>query len=148
MRRSAFFLGLAVLLAVTDVLAAEVIPVTLQLPAGYNAISNPVNATNNTVAALFPAVPNGTIFYKLNKATGGYSVNHFDSDQGGWEISGGAAGELKPGDGAWLYLPQPATVAWRGELPPPQTRLDLSFSGYNFIGCVGTQPCTFAELNR
>ena len=146
MRRSAFFLGLAVLLAVTDVMAAQAIPVTLQLPAGYNAISNPVNATNNSVAALMPAVPNGTILYKLNAATGGYSLNHFDSDQGGWEISSGAAGELKPGEGAWLYLPQPATVAWRGEVPPPQARLDLNFSGYNFIGCVGTQPCTFAEL--
>ena len=146
MRRSAFFLGLAVLLAVTDVMAAQMVPVTLHLPAGYNAISNPVNATNNAVAALLPAVPNGTIFYKIDSGTGGYSVNHFDSDQGGWESPGGAAGELKPGEGAWLYLPQPTTVSWSGVVPVPQARLDLNFSSYNFIGCVGTQPCSFAEL--
>ena len=146
MRRSAFFLGLVALLAATNAMSAQPVPVMLQLPAGYNAISNPVNATNNAVAALMPAVPDGTIFYKLNTATGEYSVTHFDAAQGGWEVSTGPAGELKPGDGAWLYLPQPATVAWRGESPPPRARLDLNFSGYNFIGCVGTQPCAFVEL--
>lgn len=146
MRRSAFFLGLAVLLAVTDVMAAQTVPVVLHLPAGYNAISNPVNATNNAVAALMPAVPDGAIFYKFDSGTGGYSVNQFDSNQGGWEISNGPAGELKPGDGAWLYLPQPADLSWSGVVPTPQARLDLNFSSYNFIGCVGTQPCSFAEL--
>ena len=134
------------LLAATVAMAEHLVPVTLHLPAGYNAISNPVNATNNTVAALLPAVPNGSEFYKFNAATGGYSINHFDSNQGGWEFPNGPAGELKPGDGAWLYLPLPADVSWSGVVPVPQARLDLSFSSYNFIGCVGTQPCSFAEL--
>jgi hypothetical protein len=80
--------------------------------AGFSLFSNPLMAEDNTVAALLPGVPTGTVVYKFDPATG-FSSNTF---VGVWLDS---AMTLVPGEGAFINVPAGSTAEaiFVGEVP-------------------------------
>lgn len=44
---------------------------------GFTLAANPLSATANTVAALFPGVPEGALIFTFNPGTGGFDINSF-----------------------------------------------------------------------
>ena len=77
---------------------------------------NPLCTTNNTLGALLPNVPPGTIVRKWN---GGYTTYQFDPDDLIWTPDGNAT--LNPGEGFTLQSPSAFTLTWTGCIPicPP-----------------------------
>ena len=71
--------------------------VNLTAPPGFSMISNPLNATNNTVSSLF-SVPNGVSIYKYNQAQGFIANNFFF----GWTDPNMT---LVPGEGIFFQNP-------------------------------------------
>lgn len=74
--------------------------VNVTVAPGFQMIANPLEATSNTVSALLSNVPEGTIIYKFNSATGQYSINTFDF--GEWSSPNET---LAPGEGAFIRNP-------------------------------------------
>jgi hypothetical protein len=87
--------------------------VNVTIPPGFSMIANPLNASTNTISALFGAAPDGTILYKFNPATGQYSINGKEFDE--WASPNDT---LLPGDGAFIFNggTQPFTVTFVGEV--------------------------------
>jgi hypothetical protein len=87
--------------------------VNVTVPRGFSMIANPLNASTNTIPALFASAPDGTIIYKFNSATGTYTSNL--KDFGEWSIPNDS---LLPGDGAFILNSgtQPFTVTFVGEV--------------------------------
>ena len=87
--------------------------VNTTLQPGFNMISNPLTAGDNTVAALFGEVPEETTVYKFNSETGQYDSASFEF--GEWSD---AAMTLVPGEGAFVKLSgaEPLTVTFVGEV--------------------------------
>lgn len=73
--------------------------VNVTLYPGFNLIANPLNTTNNTIAALLPNVPGGTILYKYVPGQG-YAAYTFDDLDLVWTPNGNAT--LNPGEGAFI----------------------------------------------
>ncbi len=101
---------LAAALAVTGVVAASaqtvysvnvVGYVNVTLYPGFNLVANPLNTTNNTIAALLPGIPNLTV-YKYVPGSGyiSYTYDEFDLV---WFPNGDAT--LNPGEGAFIKNP-------------------------------------------
>jgi hypothetical protein len=87
--------------------------VNVNVPPGFSMIANPLNASTNTITALFGAAPDGTVIYKFNPATGTYTSNL--KDFGEWSIPNDT---LVPGEGAFIRNngTQPFTVTFVGEV--------------------------------
>jgi hypothetical protein len=73
---------------------------------GYNLVSNPLNAANNTIASLFSnfqgGVVNGTAVFKF--VNGNFISARYDDFDGAY--GGAAATETTlPGDGVYVFLP-------------------------------------------
>jgi hypothetical protein len=66
---------------------------------GYTLISNPFDSGTNTLAALLPNVPPGSVIYKYTTGQG-YTSNTFSGGQ--WTAG---ATTLDPGDGGFIYNP-------------------------------------------
>lgn len=86
---------------------------SVKLPRGFRMVSNPFNARNNAVAALFPEMPDGTTLCKFdttlcrlgnNPVRGGHWAHYDDT--------------LLPGEGAIFFNPGPEerTVDFMGEV--------------------------------
>ncbi|MGC8742778.1 MAG: hypothetical protein ACP5T0_02720 [Verrucomicrobiia bacterium] len=76
--------------------------VNVTIKPGFNLIANPLNTTNNTIAALLPNVPGGTMLFKYVSGQG-YSVYTFDDLDMAWTPNGNAT--LNPGEGAFIRNP-------------------------------------------
>ena len=124
---------------------AQPLTYTLNLRPGYNAIANPLLVSNNSVNALFPVMPAGTMLAKFNRALGGFELNNYDPALGGWEFDSGFAGTLAPGEGAFLYVPVPIQLTISGEKHDPFPQLGAGY-GFNLVGCQSLNPCSFEEL--
>lgn len=74
----------------------------------FQMIGNPLNTTNNTVDALLPNPPAGTVLYKFNGTS--FDITTF---LGGWIPSGFT---LNPGEGAIVNSPSPWTNTFVGEV--------------------------------
>lgn len=72
------------------------------IPPGFSMIANQVDATNNTVGALIPTPPNGSIIYQFS-GTGFVANNYFF----GWSNPNMP---LSPGDGAFFFNPLPTAL--------------------------------------
>lgn len=70
--------------------------VNVDVPAGFAMIANPLQTTNNSVAALFPNVPDGTTIYKFNAGSFNESSTFLF---GAWA---NPTMTLDPGDGAFI----------------------------------------------
>jgi hypothetical protein len=85
--------------------------VKVDLQAGFTMIANPLNAPTNTIAALLPDVPDGTVIYKFDSAKQSFSVNA--KDFGEWSLPNDT---LAPGEGAFIKVAAPVTVTFVGEV--------------------------------
>ena len=83
------------------------------IPAGYSMIANPLEAKNNTVASLLPAVPDGMLVYKWIEGRQAWTCNSYSF--GEWDDP---TMTLPPGEGAIVKNPTgaPFTVHFVGEV--------------------------------
>jgi hypothetical protein len=124
---------------------AQPLTYTLNLRPGYNAIANPLLVSNNSVNALFPVMPAGTMLAKYNVALGGFVLNNYDPALGGWEFETGFAGTLAPGEGAFLYVPMLTHLTITGAKHNPTPQVGATY-GFNLVGCQSLDACSFEEL--
>jgi len=79
--------------------------VNVSVPSGFSAFSNPLIAADNSVGALLPTVPDGTVIYKFNGDAGFSAVSYFF----GWDDG---SVTLEPGEGALAFNPTADTLTW------------------------------------
>jgi hypothetical protein len=102
------------------------------LTPGFTMVSNPLIAADNTIQTLFNnfqgGVRDGTTVYKF--AGGGFLTAGFD-EFGGWSGTGATA-TLMPGEGAFVFIPNPIgaetpnkVLTFVGEVPQNQTSTPL-----------------------
>lgn len=84
--------------------------VNLAIPQGFAMIANPLNTTNNTLAALMPTAPDGTIVYKYTGT--GFAISSID-DLGEWSNPNVT---LNPGEGCFIRSPIAWTNTFVGEV--------------------------------
>lgn len=77
-------------------------------------IANQLNTTNNTLASLLPAPPDGTQFYKFTGS--GWNAYVFDALEGAWQPDGNVT--LNPGEGGFIKnnTSAPMTITFVGEV--------------------------------
>jgi hypothetical protein len=90
--------------------------VNVTLPPGFTILANPLNATSNNLATLFPSVPLGTRIFKYN--AGSFQISTFNEDDFGnsvWEPDR----VLNPGEGVFFQNNRSTniTVTFVGEVP-------------------------------
>jgi hypothetical protein len=88
----------------------------MSVPPGFSLIANPyyhnrgtkvVDAVpDNSVGEILKAVPEGTLLFKFDNATGRFSENRFRGK--GWSHPDQT---LSPGEGAFIFIPHKKTVA-------------------------------------
>ncbi len=79
--------------------------VNLNFATGFSIASNPLDGATNTVAVLFPSVPNGTSVFKFDTALGQYTGTTFLF--GNW---GNPTFSLVPGEGFFFKNPGATTI--------------------------------------
>jgi hypothetical protein len=79
------------------------------IPAGISLISNPFDRGDNTLANLFPAVPEGTAIYKWDESALTFTTCIFHD--GSWSAP---TMTLHPGEGAVIWVPNPQTLRFTG----------------------------------
>lgn len=77
--------------------------VNVVFPPGFSLGCNPLDGADNTLAALFPTVPNGTSIFKFDTATGNFVGGTFS--RGSWGQN--ATLTLVPGEGFFFKNPDP-----------------------------------------
>lgn len=89
--------------------------VNTPLVAGYNLISNPLDAADNSIAALFADAPDGTQVFKFEN--GAFVSTTKDELVGGFDPANVAATTVEPGQGVFVRVSAPATITFVGEVP-------------------------------
>jgi len=81
---------------------------------GFNLVSNPLKAADNTIATLFKSTPVGTVVYKYVGT--GYKSSTYDQDDLVFEPNGDLT--VVPGEGVFVQIPGTAdvTVTFVGEV--------------------------------
>jgi len=79
--------------------------VNINFPPGFSLACNPLEGATNTVAVLFPSVPNGTSVFKFDSAQGQYTGTTFLF--GNW---GNPSFSLVPGEGFFFKNPGATTI--------------------------------------
>lgn len=106
----------------------------------YQMFSNPLSTTNNTIAALFPAPPDGTLLYTWTAS--GYNIATFASFLGGWDQPNIT---INPGQGAFLLPAANFTNTFVGEVL--QGALSNPFPvGYSMVSSMVPQAGTLDDL--
>jgi hypothetical protein len=117
MRTKTLLLTAALALAGTATMSAQVYSVNavgyvnVTFKKGFTLAANPLNATDNKVAALFASAPDGTVIYKFT-AAGTYDIN--GKDFGEFEKPNDT---MVPGEGVFVLAPADFTVTFVGEVP-------------------------------
>lgn len=99
--------------------------VNLTLPGNnfFSLIANPLNGVDNKLSTIIPAPPEGTSILKWNPAAQTFTdPDTFFPAFGGWVDSSYAASmtTLSPGEGAFIQMPEAATLTFVGEVPQGQ----------------------------
>jgi len=83
---------------------------------GFNLISNPLKASDNTIANLFKGVPADTTVYKYNGTS--FIIAAYDGDVGAFGPPDAAATTVVPGEGVFIKNPtqNPFTITFVGEV--------------------------------
>jgi hypothetical protein len=90
---------------------------------GFNLISNPLIAENNTYAGLFgTSLPNNTQLFKFDPNAGFVSAQFFDlgGGQGAWLPAGSETTQVVPGEGFFISIPVGSgshTITFVGNVP-------------------------------
>jgi hypothetical protein len=102
---------------------------------GFALISNPLKATDNSIAALFAGVPDGTkVFKYIPGAGGGYKIAQYDELGGSFTPADVAKLTVVPGEGVFVQNPgtTPLNITFVGEVP--QGQLDTTLvPGYQIV---------------
>jgi len=91
--------------------------VNTTLVPGFNLISNPLTASDNTIAGLFGTqLPDGSLVYKYTGT--GYVTAQYDELGGGFIPAAAASTTVTPGEGVFVRIPGTAnvTVTFVGEV--------------------------------
>src|SRR5687767_14232404 len=97
--------------------------VNVNLEPGFQMVSNPLNAADNSIGSLFrnvtPAIPPGMKIFVFNNTTGGFETINYNDLDDAFEPADRAAGQLTPGNGVFVYNPgtTQAKVTFVGEVP-------------------------------
>jgi len=105
--------GLATSMAQTTVYSVNTVGyVNLTIPSNFSIVANPLIGSTNTIPALFPSAPQGTIVYKfVNQA---YVLNTLRPGALGWSDK---TMTLVPGEGVFVFNPGAAyTNTFVGEV--------------------------------
>ncbi len=95
--------------------------------AGFNLIANPLDAgADNTVSNLLAGVPDGSVVYTFDQATG-FAIN--TKDLGEWDNPNQT---LVPGQGFFLRVPSATTVTFVGEVKQGNLSTPL-VAGFNLV---------------
>jgi len=94
---------------------------------GFNLISNPLKATDNTIATLFKGSPVDTAVYKYIPGTG-FAIAQYDGDVLAFLPASAAALTVVPGEGVFVKNPTAAdfTITFVGEVSQNQGTTKLS----------------------
>lgn len=84
--------------------------VNVTVSPGFQLIANPLDAESNKVSDLLTTVPDGTIVYKFDPASG-YVINQFISPAPGVAFWTEPDMTLEPGEGAFIFNPQTTDLA-------------------------------------
>ena len=111
---------------------------------GFNLIANPLIQTPKTLAALLPAPPFGTTYYKFTYGSG-YSINSFSADTGEWDPTGLETMDL--GGGGFLLNPTatPFTFTFVGEVAQGTLTNPIGV-GFNCVSSRVPQTGTMTQL--
>lgn len=101
---------------------------TVNIPAGFSTIANHLNRGGSTVAELLPAVPEGTLLYKFDAKTSGYTINAFQS--GSWLRP---FETLRPGEGAFIRNPGNEFAITFTGTNPSNVDFPPIYRGLNFV---------------
>jgi hypothetical protein len=116
---------------------------------GFNLISNPLTAADNTIATLFKGTPVGTAVYKYQGASG-FAISTYDPDDLVFEPNGNLT--VVPGEGVFVKIPGTAdvTVTFVGEVsqnPSATTKLSHALpKGLSIQSSEVPQAGTAADL--
>ena len=102
------------------------IRVSHTFPAGWNLISLPITPEDGSPPAVFGSVPVSGALHRYDPVGKGYvSYYHFDP---------GTFGEMKCGEGYWLYLDTESTVAYWGFPGNGPQSIWMPADGWSLIG--------------
>lgn len=87
--------------------------VNTDLVAGYNLVSNPLIAADNSVAALFEAAPDGTTVFVFRNGAFESALKDF----GEFSPASVAETDINPGEGVFVLAPSAVTITFVGEVP-------------------------------
>lgn len=112
---------------------------------GFAMISNPLNATDNSINKLFTGLPNGFQIYVFTPGSGFATLTYDDLDQ-----SFGPAGDttkLEPGQGVFVKTPAgpEVTITFVGEVPQGTLTTTL-VPGFQIVSSKVPQAGTATEL--
>lgn len=119
---------------------------TIQLLPGCNSVANHLDhAGGNTLAQLFPVMPNGTRLYKYDYLTQSFLSPSLYLAGVGWLPVLPAPTTLNPGEGAFIEVDTSFPVTLTGAPHPFRPRKDIG-PGYNFVSCQSLGPCSFEDV--
>jgi hypothetical protein len=112
---------------------------------GFNLVSNPLNAEDNTVVALLSALPPQSKVYKFLPSTGSYDILTRTPFGAGW--NGNTAMTLVPGEGAFVYVPgtENVTVTFVGEVPQGTLTVQLP-AGFSIASSIVPQEANLNDI--
>lgn len=99
------------------------------LVGGFNLVSNPLNASNNSIGELFKnmqgGVPGGTTVYKF--VNGNFVAAVYDDLDNAFTPASAASQTVQPGEGVFVFVPGTATkvLTFVGEVVQGQTSTPL-----------------------
>jgi hypothetical protein len=108
--------------------------VNVQLTNGFNLLCNPLKATNDTVAAIFPTLPNGSGLQQWVPAQQIFSTTPatFDTDvYGGWDQPDLI---IAPGEAFFINSAANTTITFVGEVRQGALATPLFGPGFAFVG--------------
>jgi hypothetical protein len=115
------------------------------LKPGYNLISNPLIAQNNSINELFKGLPNGTQVFKFNGTA--FTTATYDDIDNAYLPSSAASLTVMPGEGVFVRNPSNTdlTVTFVGDVPQGNLSIDLP-AGLSIRSSMVPQAGTAAEL--
>jgi hypothetical protein len=104
--------------------------VNLSLPVGFSMIANPLQGTNDSLSTVIPVAPDGTQVLSWNSASQHFnSASVFDADAGAWFPNG----TMPVGKGMFVYVLEPATLTFVGEVTQGTTITNPVVNSYNAL---------------
>ena len=114
--------------------------VNTDLVPGFNLISNPLIASDNTIAGLFgTSLPEGSIVYKYNGT--GFTTAQFTF---GTFVANGDV-TVEPGEGMFVRVGSPVTITFVGEVPQGDLSVEVP-AGFSIRSSIVPQAGTVEEL--